>query len=355
MSKTQTYGFGYSMNIYVGPSKDKSKEIFLPYAGMFVEPLNIPRNLMKNRWTSGQFKMAVDGKKLRVTREDRDRGWGSDLTLRAFYSKNALQSHSFEYDAEVLNEGSAVTVRLYPDQKILIEQSSLLFKGEAVTMSDPHASVYHLSQKIPNLFKGLNETIRNSPSKDNGKEIKARGLAQYIYDGGMGTNGLITFGAEFPSKVMHLSVGEYGNRLIFRHATYLAISASIKVLKCDVLDSSFRWLVGSGDVFLKTGPTIKRVILKQEETIAVRQDCLVAFTQDVLFTLHNTDKFKGIFDKRKVYRRLTGPGVAWIDYRQSNILVENIDDEQLSIGSDEFETVWDNTMEMSVEDSQEEN
>lgn len=341
-------GFGYAMNIYVGSSRTRTKQIYLPYEGMFVQPVHVPKNPMKNRWRHMTFNANVRGKTLEVTREDSDRGWNIPLVFKAFYSKDVLHTHKRALDLHIQNEGSVLTVKLRLGEKIRCAPKTLIFKEEEIKRMNVNISPMPAHGGLGLLrgsLRDLNQGIKQSFSGEDDDDEK---MAEYSYtnedsiyeDANDESNrsedkqfSIVTLGVQFPYKILHLSLGEYGNRIIFRRGTHLASSADVEVIDSDFLDS-FQSLVGHGEVFLQIGPTLKRMVLKEEEAVAVRHDCLLAFTQDVKSSMQSIDKLKGIFDNKVTYRKLVGPGILWLDYRQSNILVENFEDEELSIAKD---------------------
>ena len=100
----------------------------------------------------------------------------------------------------------------------------------------------------------------------------------------------------------------------------MASSADVDVVDSKFLDT-FQSLVGYGDVFLKTGSLMRKVDLKENDTLAVKETCLIAFTQDVTSHSEMSDRFKGvIFEKRVVVRTLKGPGTVWLNNTRGNIL-----------------------------------
>lgn len=358
MSRLVT-GFGYAMNIYVGPSRHPVKEITLPYEGMFVEPIYVPRNPLKNRWRHKQFKVEVKGKKLVVQREDMNRGWNLNLIVKAFYSKEVLHTHSNEFQAHLQNEGSVVTIRLEPNQKIRCSQKALIFKEDVVEMTATKLSPTRPGMR--GVLKGSLSTINDGiKSSFSGDDEESDCISEFQYSSNFdnqednmierdGNNaqtdsvasyssGIITLGVQFPSKILHLNLGEYGNRILFREGLNIAASCDVEIVDSPDFMNQFQSFVGHGDVFLKVGPTMKQRIIKEKEAIAVREDCLLAFTQDISSSVQkmenlSTSLFSG---QRLTYRKLVGPGLVWLDYRQSNIIVDgDNEDEELSVNNDD--------------------
>lgn len=315
-----TTGYECSLNIYVGPSKVRSKEVQLPYENMMVFPQ--PQNPLGHRWNDATFEVVmISGKKFRVTRSDADKGWKMDLELKAYYKEESVKTHEKVLNANIRAEGSAVTVMLMPNQKIRCVPSALIFKAEDVVKIADNVGCVARST-VPGMLKGkikdFNQGIRRSLSNEENEDENA--IAEYKYAGKDLTIAILTFGGQFPEKVLHLSLGKLGNRLIFRQGSFLASSADVDVVDSKFLDK-FQSLVGHGDVFLKTGPLMRKVDLKENDTLAVKETCLIAFTQDVTSHSEMSDRFKGvIFEKRVVVRTLKGPGTVWLNNTRGNIL-----------------------------------
>ena len=329
-------GFGYAMSIYVGPSKEKTKLINLPYEGMFVEPTYVPRDSLKNRWRKETFNVEVSGKQLSVTREDRDRGWGVPLVLKAFYSRDVVRTYVNDLDAFVQNEGSVVTIKLHPGQKLRCLQKALIFKEENIikTSSKVVTIANTVRGKVKVGLQTINEEIRNNFSKADDEEGIHFAEFTNVSEGDGKPFGIVTVGVDYPNKVLYLSLGEFGNRLIFRKGTQLGTSTNVEIEDADFLDS-FQSFIGHGDVFIKTGPTLKQINLKEKQSITVRQDCLIAFTQDIISTSQKIDRLRGLFDDKAMYRNLIGPGIMWVDYRKSDVRVESDEyDNDLNIITD---------------------
>mmetsp|Transcript_22727 Transcript_22727/g.33645 ORF Transcript_22727/g.33645 Transcript_22727/m.33645 type:complete len:385 (-) Transcript_22727:212-1366(-) len=362
MSRLGT-GFGYEMNIYVGPSRHPAKEITLPYEGMFVEPepINVPRNPLKNQWRDKQFKVEVKGKKLVVEQEDTNRGWDLNLVVKAFYSKEVLHTHSHEFQARLQKEGSVVTIRLAPNQKIRCSQKALIFKEDVVEMTAAKV-VSPTRPGMRGVLKGSISTI-NDAINDHGIKSSVSGdgddkesdcISEFQYTSNLDnedSSGVITLGVQFPSKILHLNLGEYGNRIFFREGLNIAFSVDVEIVDSPDFMDQFQSFVGHGDIFLKVGPTMKQRILKEKEAIEIREDCLLAFTQDINYINSSVQKMENLstslFSGKSglAYRKLVGPGLVWLDYRQSNIIVDGIsEDEELSVTNDDVQLMDDDMM-----------
>ena len=149
------------------------------------------------------------------------------------------------------------------------------------------------------------------------------------------------FPSTSPTKVLHLSLGEYGNKIIFRRGTCLATSPDVDVYDSGSLleglgparaRSSFQSLVGHGDAFLIAGTSMKKIILKEpgrvhseseskdgngrnlDDSIAIRENCLIAYTQDVKSEFQQGEIMGKVTKGMVPVRVLTGPGIVWLNY-----------------------------------------
>lgn len=288
-----------------------------------------------------------------------NRGWNLNLIVKAFYSKEVLHTHSNEFQAHLQNEGSVVTIRLEPNQKIRCSQKALIFKEDVVEMTATKLSPTRPGMR--GVLKGSLSTINDGiKSSFSGDDEESDCISEFQYSSNFdnqednmierdGNNaqtdsvasyssGIITLGVQFPSKILHLNLGEYGNRILFREGLNIAASCDVEIVDSPDFMNQFQSFVGHGDVFLKVGPTMKQRIIKEKEAIAVREDCLLAFTQDISSSVQkmenlSTSLFSG---QRLTYRKLVGPGLVWLDYRQSNIIVDgDNEDEELSVNNDD--------------------
>ena len=54
-------------------------------------------------------------------------------------------------------------------------------------------------------------------------------ISDYTYHGPTGTKGTVALGTEFPSKIMRLSIPEYGGKLICQKGALLAASHNVEI------------------------------------------------------------------------------------------------------------------------------
>ena len=351
---------GFSMTIYVGRSEQQGnrevnknssagkKETRLPYANMMVSPKiqNLMSSADKRRYNNIAFKTEIRGQTLIVTRTDSNKGWGFELQLKAYYVKKSIGTHYRAFDFDFKNEESAVTLSLCPDQKFRCIPKAIIFKDENVIMTI--AEIFDGStikrSGIPGRFlKDINKNIRlhnkNTKKKkslnaiavaeyaisreENTHGVTANTFAEYTYCGEKNTRGLVVLGGNLRSKILHISLGEYGNKIIFQRGSFLATSDDVQLVQSgSQLDRSYASLVGYGDVFLKTGKAVKKFVLKDRlDSISVVESCVIAFTQDMTSTSEMVDKISGmILKKRVVSRTLIGPGTVWLNHTRVDIV-----------------------------------
>ena len=116
-------------------------------------------------------------------------------------------------------------------------------------------------------------------------------ISDYTYHGPTGTKGTVALGTEFPSKIMRLSIPEYGGKLICQKGALLAASHNVEIQMefTKNFASGFfggegfvlQGLTGDGEVFLKAGGTLIRHDLDDGEQLRISSGCLVGFSDGV--------------------------------------------------------------------------
>ena len=306
---------GYGINIYVGPNiNTTSKEITLPYANMLINP--IPQNPMKEEWTD-RFEIDVKGKTLTVRRTDQQKGWGMQLLLRGYYSRESISSHHCMFKAAIMDQ--LLTVELAPNQRIC-SYGTLIFAGPGVLAKNSflkvapqsNAGKSFLMSRVQNVSAGLKRVTVD----------KKKHVTVYSYNGDEGTYGTVVLGAKLglSANIIHLALGEYGNRIIVRRGSFLASSLDIQILDSNFFDK-LQAVVGHGDIFLRSRGSIERVDLKEGERYEVEGDSLIAITQEV-----QTDDDATPFIKLNKMAKmiLSGPGVIWKS-KCNNLEVEELE------------------------------
>lgn len=116
-------------------------------------------------------------------------------------------------------------------------------------------------------------------------------ISDYTYEGSEGTYGTVALGTDFPSKILRLSVEDYGGKLICQQGALLCASHTVDIemeftknMKAGFFGGEgfvLQALQGEGDVFVKAGGTLIRRELDEGEQLRISSGCLVAFTQGV--------------------------------------------------------------------------
>jgi uncharacterized protein (AIM24 family) len=329
------------MTIYIGPCKTNrseenhhcgrnSKEIRLPYANMVVSPK--PHNYMgllgQKNYKDITFSVQIfgtDNKSLIVTRTDCDKGWDFDLQLKAYYSKKSVGTSYKEFEYELKSRDSELKISLHPLQTIRCIPKALIFTDENITAKIPKipagvSKLYGLRGLITSRF--ANAKSRSSNSITGTTSSSSHSFSEYAYVGKEETKGELILGA-YSSKIIHFSLGEYGNKITVKKGTCLAMSSDIKVFDSSLdLDGHFHSLVGYGDVFIQVGMSTKKIILQDDKDIlCVKDNCVIAFTQDMKSKSELTDDFCGIvLSKTIIARTLVGPGIVWLTHTRADII-----------------------------------
>ena len=170
------------------------------------------------------------------------------------------------------NESQIVTINLEPGQVLRAESGAMMFMTDGITMETTTGG--GMSAGFKRMLTGQNVFI-----------------SDYRYDGPPGTHGQVALGTDFPSKILRLSVEEYGGKLVCQKGALLCASHTIDIQMefTKNMTSGFfggegfvlQALTGEGDVFVKAGGTLLRRDLDEGEQLRISSGCLVAFTQGV--------------------------------------------------------------------------
>jgi len=161
-------------------------------------------------------------------------------------------------------------------------------------------------------------------------------LADYSYEGEEGTYGTVGLGTDFPSKIVRLSLDEYGGKIVCQKSAYLAGSDTVNIEMefAKKFTAGFfggegfilQSLTGKGDVFVKAGGTLIRKDLEEGESLRVASGSLVAMTQDVNFDVTQMPGFKNVvFGGEGLFvTTLTGPGTVWLQGQPPDRMISEI-------------------------------
>eukprot|EP00546_Thalassionema_frauenfeldii_P009682 CAMPEP_0178913144 /NCGR_PEP_ID=MMETSP0786-20121207/10675_1 /TAXON_ID=186022 /ORGANISM="Thalassionema frauenfeldii, Strain CCMP 1798" /LENGTH=324 /DNA_ID=CAMNT_0020585845 /DNA_START=14 /DNA_END=988 /DNA_ORIENTATION=+ len=203
------------------------------------------------------------------------------------------------------NESQIVTIKLLPGEVLRAESGAMMYMTEGVTMNTTTGG--GMSAGFQRWLTGQNVFI-----------------SDYQYEGQEGTSGTVALGTDFPSKILRLSVGEYGGKIICQQGALLCASHTIdiEVEFTKNLTSGFfggegfvlQALKGDGDIFVKAGGTLIRRDLDEDEELRISSGCLVGFTEGVDYDVQMIPGIKNaIFGGEGLFiTTLKGAGTVWL-------------------------------------------
>jgi uncharacterized protein (AIM24 family) len=173
-------------------------------------------------------------------------------------------------------ESQIVTIRLEPGQVLRAESGAMMYMTHGVNMNTTSGG--GLSAGFQRFLTGQNVFI-----------------SDYTYDGSNGHYGFVALGTDFPSKIVRISLEEYGGKIICQKGALLCAShtVDINVEFTKKLSTGFfggegfvlQGLTGKGDVMVKAGGTLIRKDLKEGEVLRISSGALVGFQEGVEFDI----------------------------------------------------------------------
>ncbi len=147
-------------------------------------------------------------------------------------------------------ESQILKVDLEPNQVLRAESGAMIFMTQGIEMSTSLGGSGGTSSNISDGFKRM-LTGQNMFISD------------YTYNGAEGTFGTVALGTDFPSKIIRLSLSDYGNKIVCQKGAYLAsdLNVDIQMEFAKKFTAGFfggegfilQGLIGDGDVFVKAG------------------------------------------------------------------------------------------------------
>jgi uncharacterized protein (TIGR00266 family) len=149
------------------------------------------------------------------------------------------------------------------------------------------------------------------------------------------TAGQICLGTDFPSKILRLSLEEYGS-LVCQRGAFLAANASVQIESefTKSLTAGFfggqgfilQRLSGEGDVFVKGGGTVVIKDLKEGERLRMTSGSIIAFQQGMDFDVAMMPGIKNaMFGGEGLFVTiLTGPGRLWLQGMPPDRMISEI-------------------------------
>lgn len=250
------------------------------------------------------------------------------------------------------NESQIVSIELAAGQVLRAESGALMYMTEGIEMETSTGG--GISKAFSRMMTGQNLF-----------------LTDYRYTKDDGGTGLVALGTDFPSKIVRLSVPQFGGKLVCQKGALLCASHTIDIQMeySKNLASGFfggegfilqvrffqksgarrsglmgsatvlaieQGLIGEGEVFLKAGGTLIRRELAEGEQLRISSGCLVAFSNGVDYGMISIARVVWVFvspldasnhtDVQMVkgltnmfaggeglfMTTLTGPGVVWL-------------------------------------------
>ena len=161
-------------------------------------------------------------------------------------------------------------------------------------------------------------------------------ISDYTYDGSSGPYGFVALGTDFPSKIVRLSLEEYGGKIVCQKGALLCASHTVDITVefAKKLSTGFfggegfvlQGLTGTGDVLVKAGGTLIRKDLREGEELRISSGCLVAFQEGVEFDVQMLPGFKNVlFGGEGLFvTTLTGPGTVWLQGQPPQRMISEI-------------------------------
>ncbi len=169
---------------------------------------------------------------------------------------------NFDTSSSIQGEESQILeVHLEPNQLLRAESGAMIYMTQGVQMSTSLGSSG--SGGASGSGSGLSEGFKRMLTGQN------MFVSDYTYHGPEGTKGTLALGTEFPSKIMRLSLEEYGHKIICQKSAYLAsdLNVDIQMEFTKKFGTGFfggegfilQGLVGDGDVFIKAGGYVQHI------------------------------------------------------------------------------------------------
>jgi len=208
-------------------------------------------------------------------------------------------------------ESQIATIKLIPGEKLRAESGSMLYMTQGIEMATNleggASSAFRRMMTGQNIF--LTDFTYNGSTKDK--------------DGG-GGSGTVALGTDFPSKIVRLSLDDYGGSLIAQRGAYLASNASVDIQMefTKTMTAGFfggqgfilQRLIGEGDVLIKAGGTLVEKFIKDGEVLRVSSGAIVAFEPTVSYDIQMMQGVKNVmFGGEGLFvTTLKGPGRIWL-------------------------------------------
>jgi len=215
------------------------------------------------------------------------------------------------------SESQIVMVDLEPGNVLRAQTSSLLYMTEGVELET-------------SLGGGLSAGLKRYMTGQN------MFISDFKYHGKEGTAGTVALGTEFPSKIIRVTLADYGGALICQKDAFLCGTSStgIEMEFTRSFSSGFfggegfvlQRLVGEGDVFIKAGGALIRRELSEGETLRLTSGALVGFAPSVEYSVQMMKGVKNMMfaGEGMFMTTLTGPGTVFLQSMPFDRVVASI-------------------------------
>lgn len=155
-------------------------------------------------------------------------------------------------------------------------------------------------------------------------------LTEFTYEGPAGTKGTLTFGGEWPGKIIPIRLEEYGGYITCHRGGLLVTSPEVKVAAIggNVFGEGLflQRLYGKGYVFICASGTISRRVLRKGEKLKVSTGALVAFEKGVKHGVERIKGFRNLFfgGEGLFVSTVTGPGTIWLESAPFEKVIQEI-------------------------------
>lgn len=235
-------------------------------------------------------------------------------------SKDGVVGRPIDFDVNSKIEGAEsqiVTIALEPGQVLRAESGAMMYMTQGVHMNTTTGG--GLTDGFKRMLTGQNFFI-----------------SDFSYEGDPGTTGYVALGTDFPSKIVRLSLDEYGGKVVCQQGALLCASHTVDIEMEFTKSFSggffggegfvLQALTGEGDVFLKAGGTLIRRDLEDGEKLRISSGCLVGFSDGVDYDVQMVKGFQNVIagGEGLFMTTLTGPGVVWLQGQPPQRMISEI-------------------------------
>mmetsp|Transcript_23990 Transcript_23990/g.51007 ORF Transcript_23990/g.51007 Transcript_23990/m.51007 type:complete len:464 (-) Transcript_23990:55-1446(-) len=217
-------------------------------------------------------------------------------------------------------ESQVATIKLRAGEKLRAESGSMLFMTHGVEMAT-NLGGGGASSAFQRMMTGQNVFLTDFTYNDTND---AKG------------SGSVALGTDFPSKIVRLSLDDYGGSLVAQRGAYLASNASVDIQMefTRTMTGGFfggqgfilQRLVGEGDVLIKAGGTLVERYLEDGEELRVTSGSIVSFEPTVSYDVQMMPGVKNVmFGGEGLFvTTLTGPGRCWLQSMPPDRMIAEI-------------------------------